>query len=97
MNTMNELSINNSYHTFSYEHDKRTFHKQFYPSINTIISNQNRTNSFYWTITNHVFTLAESLGFEDSELPSVSDEELLSSSSFDPSSQTSLSTNSFLL
>ena len=69
----------------------------FDPSINTIISNQNRTNSFYWTITNHVFTLAESLGFEDSELPSVSDEELLSSSSFDPSSQTSLSTNSFLL
>ena len=97
MNTMNKLSINNSYHTFPYEHDEQTFHKQFYPSINTIISNQNRTNSSYWTITNHVLTLAESKGFEDSELPSISDEELLSSSSFDPSSQTSLSTNSFLL
>ena len=97
MNTMNELSINNSYHTFPYEQEERTFHKKFYPSINTIISNQNRTNSSYWTITNHVLTLAESLGFEDSELPSVSDEELLSSSSFDPSSQTSLPTNSFLL
>ena len=55
-------------------------------SIIRILMIATRKNNTNWIATNHILTLAESLGFEDSGLPSVSVEEIFSSSSFDLSS-----------
>ena len=55
-NTKNELSLNEFYQTFSYEHDEQTFPKRIPPKIHTFILNQSRQNNSYSTAKNHVLT-----------------------------------------
>ena len=54
--TKNELSLNEFYQTFSYEHDEQTFHKRIISKHTHVLTESTRQNNSYWTATNHVLT-----------------------------------------